>query len=184
MKTASTLLCLVAATALSFAADAQDVDGRWQVESVNSAEPPAGVSLTLTFGEENQAKITYSLSREVQSWDYTYSVADGQITLEPANAFGKPRSVTYDIKFDDGKLLLLTPRLEPIQEETDEGEREAEGEADTEGETGSAADKPAEVAEGEEESGPAEETEEEAEDDAEEEEEEDNRIPVWVLTKA
>ncbi|MEM9347766.1 MAG: hypothetical protein AAGB26_14235 [Planctomycetota bacterium] len=180
MKSATALLCLIFATAFSLAMDAQEVDGRWQVDSVNSAEPPEGVSLTLTFGEEDQAKITYSLGREVQSWDYTYAVADGQLTLKPTNAFGEPQSVTYDIKFDGSKLLLLTPRPEPIEEETDEAEGEAEGEGGTEGEAGSATDTPAEATEAESEE--AEQTEEE--EKQEEEEEEDTRVPVWVLTKA
>ena len=164
MKTPTALLSLVLTACLSLHAVAQDsVAGSWQAESVSSVEQTEGATLTLTFGGESKATVTYTLAGESQAWHFTYAVIDGQLTLEPANPFGEPKTVTYDIKFDEGKLLLLTPKPEPVEEETDEAEGEGEEGAETE-------DAP---------------TEEDAEEEAEEEvEEEDTRTPVWVLVKA
>ena len=166
MKTPTALLSLVLTACLSLHAVAQDsVAGSWLTESVNDVEPPEDTALTLAFGDENKATVTYTLAGNSQIWHYTYAVADGKLTLEPANPFGEPNTVTYDIKFDEGKLLLLTPKPEPIEEETDETDSDtASDEAvDAEGES--------------EEEAAAKEVEEEAE-------EEDTRTPVWVLTKA
>ena len=159
MKPLTALLSLALILTFSLTAAAQDsIAGSWQVESVSSVEPPENASHSLTFSGDNKAAVTYTLAGEKQTWHYTYTVADGQLTLEPAAPFGDPKAVTYDIKLDEGKLLLLTPKPEPIEEETDEAEDTTEGEAD------------------------AEEAEEET---AEEEvEEEDTRVPVWVLAKA
>lgn len=162
MKTPTALLSLVLTACLSLHAVAQDsVAGSWQAESVSSVEPTEGATLTLTFGDESKATVTYTLAGESQAWHFTYAVTDGRLTLEPANPFGEPKTVTYDIKFDEGKLLLLTPKPEPVEEETDEAEGEGEGE-----EGAATEDAP-------------------AEEDAEEEAEvEDTRTPVWVLVKA
>lgn len=165
MKNLPALISLVLTACLSLHAVAQvAVAGSWQVESVSSFEPPQGASLTLSFGEEKKATVTYTLADESRAWHYTYAVADGQLTLEPANPFGEPKTVTYDIKFDQGKLLLLTPKPEPIEEEADEAEDATDADTDTAAE---AAD--------------AEDADEEAKEDVEEE---DTREPVWILTKA
>ena len=158
MKTFTALLALTFSLCFTLHTAAQDVAGSWQAESVSGVEPPEGISLTLAFGDESTATITYTISGESQSWQYTYAVTDGQLTLDPIKPFGEPKTVTYDIKFDEGKLLLLSPKPKPVEEES-ETEAEAESEAETE-----------EAAE-------AEEAEEEAE-------EEDTRGPVWVLVKA
>lgn len=155
MKTTLALLSLVLSLALTLNTTAQEVAGSWQVQSVGNQEPPKGASLALAFGEENRATITYNLSGTSQAWQYTYTVADGQLTLEPAKPFGEPNPVTYDIKFDEGKLLLLTPKPDPVEEETDDVDSERESDADA--------------------------VEEEAEEEVEEE---DTRVPVWVLIKA
>ena len=170
MKTTLTLLALVLTAAFTLTTAAQDVAGSWQAESISDVEPPEGASLTLSFGEENKATVTYTLAGESQSWQYTYGVADGQLTLEPAAAFGEPQTVTYDIKFNEGKLLLLTPKPEPVKEETDDADTEGDAEGETEGEAEKDVEKAAET---------------EAKEGAEEEvEEEDTRKPVWVLVKA
>ena len=170
MKSLTALLALTLTATLSFSAAAQSVAGSWKAEEISSAEPPEGAALTLTFADEGKATITYTLAGEKQSWAYTYAVEENQLKLEPANPFGEPSTITYDIRFEEGKLLLLTPEPEPIEEETDEAEGEAEGE--TEGEEAEASEE-----------GEAEETAETEEEEAEEEEE-DTRTPVWVLVKA
>gem|GEM_PF-2083286 len=163
MKIFTALLTLTLTATLSFSTAAQSVAGNWQAQEISSAEPPEGAELTLTFGDEGKATITYTLAGEKQAWTYAYTVEDNQLKLEPANPFGEPNTITYDIRFEENKLLLLTPKPEPIEEETDEAEGE---EASDEGETEDA------------------EVEAEAEGEEEEAEEEDTRIPVWVLVKA
>lgn len=164
MKRTSTLLALVASFVFTSAAAAQDIAGSWQVDTVGDAEPPKGATLTFAFGGEDRATITYTLSGDSQSWDYAYTVADGQLTLEPIKAFGEPTPVVYDIKIVEGELRLLTPKPKPIEDDADAAETQAE-------EGGEAADEEAEA---------------EAEEPVEEEveEEQDERVPVWVLTKA
>jgi hypothetical protein len=177
MKTITALLSLVLTAAFPLTATAQVVDGTWQVETVSNVEPPEGATLTLNFRDGSEATITYTLAGETQSWKYTYAVSDGQLTLEPAKPYGEPQTVTYDIKLEEGKLLLLTPKPDPIEEENEEseteGDAEGEAESDTETATEDAADEDAEAEDDEI-------AEEEAEDEAEEE---DTRVPVWVLTK-
>lgn len=186
MKTTITLLALALTTAFTLTTTAQEVAGSWQAESVGSTEPPKGAELTLAFGDKNKATITYTLSGNSQSWNYTYAVADGQLTLELAKPFGEPQTVTYDIKFDEGKLLLLTPKPEPAKEEMDDA-KEGEGDADTDADAEETTDpEGADAAEEEvKEEASKEAAEEEAEEEGEEEiEEEDTRVPVWVLVKA
>ncbi len=175
MKTFTTLLALVLTATFTLTAAAQDVAGSWQAESVSSIEPPEGAALTLSFGDEGKATITYTLAGESQAWQYDYAVTDGQLTLDPTKFFGEPQTVTYDIKFDEGKLLLLTPKPKPAKEEAEETE-ETEGAAkpDTE-------DAVEELGEEEPDEASAEEATEEVEKEAEEE---DTRVPVWVLIKA
>ena len=177
MKATTALLTPVLTACLTLPAAAQEIDGQWQAESVNSVEPAKGTTLKLSFGEDSMATLTYTVAGESQSWRYTYAVADGQLTIEPANPFGEPQTVTYDIKFDEGKLLLLTPKPEPVEEETEEVDSglESEEAAEAEGEEVTEEETTEEAAE--------ETTEEEAEEDVEEEEE-DTRVPVWVLIKA
>lgn len=164
MKITHALLAFVLTASLCLSTFAQDsVQGNWQVQSVSSVEPPKGVSLTLALGQDNLATLTYTLAGESQSWRYSYRVDAGKLHLEPATPFGKPKTVTYDIKFDEGKLLLLTPKPEPVKEEQPETE-----EADD-----SAADKPAEPG-----------AEKQTDQPTDEAEEEDTRVPVWVLVKA
>lgn len=187
MKILTALSALTLTAAFTLTTVAQDVAGKWQAESVSEVEPPEGASLTLSFGQENKATVTYTLAGESQSWQYTYSVADGQLMLEPAAAFGEPQTVTYDIKFDEGKLLLLTPKPEPVEEEADDKDTESEAEGDaaeTEGDAEGDAEPDAEASEkGDAEEGA--EAEESAEEGGEEDvEEEDTRVPVWVLVKA
>ena len=200
MKTTTTLLTLVLTAASTFTTTAQEVAGSWQAESVSSTEPPKGAELTLVFGEKGAATITYTLSGNAQSWDYTYAVTDGQLTLELAKPFGEPQTVTYDIKFDEGKLLLLTPKPEPVKDETDDGEEDEQNEegktdADTDAESDAeeaagpegadaAKEDMKEEASEKETEADAEEEGEETEEEEEEEEEEDTRVPVWVLVKA
>ena len=111
MKTTLTLLALALTATFTLTAAAQDVAGSWQAESVGSIEPPEGAELTLSFGDEGKATITYTLAGQPQAWQYDYAVTDGQLTLEPAKFFGEPQTVTYDIKFDEGKLVLDHPFL-------------------------------------------------------------------------
>lgn len=170
MKTFTALFTLVLTAALSLTAAAQEVAGTWQVESVSEIKPPKGASLTLSFAGEDKATVTYTLADQTQSWQYTYTVADGQLTLAPANPYGKPKAVTYDIKDKEGKLLLLTPKPKPVEEEAEEAEA-AEGE------------EAAEAAETEEGAEKADEQAEEAPEEVETEEE-DTRVAVWVLVKA
>jgi hypothetical protein len=177
MKTFNALFLFALIACLSLPAAAQDVAGSWRAESVSGVEPPEDASLTLAFGDEDTATITYTLAGETQSWQYRYTIADGQLKLDPAKPFGEAQTITYDIKFDEGKLLLLSPKPKPVEEET-----EAEGEADPDADAQEAAE-PEEDASGDE---AAEEVAEgEGADGAEEElEEEDNRVPVWILIKA
>eukprot|EP00752_Nemacystus_decipiens_P013945 g12381.t1 len=176
MKTLNALLATLLTLCLSLPAAAEDKlsGSAWVAESVSGVEPADGTSLKLEFAET--LKLTYTVADEPQSWQYAYSVADGQLTLEPINAFGEPKTVTYDIRFEEGKLLLLTPKPEPVEEATDDAEGEAE---EGEGE-GVAEEDAAEATEGAEQT-PAEETEEEEAAAEEEEKEEDTREPVWVL---
>ena len=176
MKTMTALLALALTTTFTLTAAAQDIAGTWKVESVSGVEPPEGAELTLAFGGENKLTVTYTLSGETQAWEYGYTVEEGQLNLEPTNAFGEPQTVTYDVKIVEGKLQLLTPKPKPIEQETDE----AEGEGEAEGEADSDTDQEAEEAEGD-----AGGEDAEADDsETEEEEEEDTRVPVWVLVKA
>lgn len=188
MKTFTALFALILTAVFTLSAPAQEVAGTWQVETVSEVEPPEGASLTLSFGEENKATVTYTLAGEAQSWQYTYAVAEGQLTLEPVTALGEPKPVTYDIKFDEGKMQLLTPKPEPVEEEAKEAEIEGDvdaeptDEGDAESETEEAAETEAE--EGAEAEGDSEAEETAKEETKEEVEEEDTRVPVWVLTKA
>ncbi|MEO0476980.1 MAG: lipocalin family protein [Planctomycetota bacterium] len=198
MKTFTTLLAFVLTTAFTLTATAQEIAGTWKAESVSGAEPPEGVELTLTFGDDNKATASYTLAGETQSWHYSYTIEEDQLNLEPANAFGKPQTVTYDIKIVEEKLQLLTPKPEPVEEETEEAE--TEGETEGEGESEAEGSEPAEGEESAESEEAAEaETEAEAAEDAgseaaeegeteegetEEAEEEETREPVWVLVKA
>lgn len=169
MKTFTALLSLVLTAAFPLTATAQEVAGTWKVESVSDIKPPKGASLTLSFAGEDKATVTYTLADQTQTWQYTYTVSDGQLTLAPANPYGKPKVVTYDIKAEEGKLLLLTPKPKPVEEEAEEADA-AEGED---------ANEVAETEEG------AEEADKKAEEAPEEEtEEEDTRVAVWVLVKA
>ena len=179
MKTMTTLLALALTAAFTLTTAAQEIAGTWKVESVSDIEPPEGAELKLAFGSENKLTITYTLSGETQAWQYDYTVEDGQLKLKPTNAFGEPQTVTYDIKLVEGKLQLLTPKPEPIEEETDE----TEGEGGAEGEADSEAEEKAEEAEGDAGAEDAEAEDSEGEEVAEEEEE-DTRVPVWVLVKA
>lgn len=166
MKILTALFTLILTATFTLTTAAQEVAGSWQAESISSIEPPQGVELTLAFGDEGKATITYTLAGESQAWQYAYAVADGQLTLDPIKSFGEPQTVTYDIKFDEGKLLLLTPKPKPVEEEADEAEGAAEGQEGAEATTEGV-------------------TEEVAEEKAEEKvEEEDTRVPVWVLVKA
>ncbi len=174
MKTSTALLTLVLTAASTLTAAAQEVGGTWRVETVSDVEPPEGASLTLSFGSENKAMVTYTLAGESQSWQYTYAVADGQLTLDPASSYGEPQTVTYDIKLEEGKLLLLTPKPEPVEQETEESETEGDAEDEADPDT-------QEASEAGDEEGDEQATEEGAE---EETEEEDTRVPVWVLVKA
>ena len=106
MKTPITLLTIFMTCCFTMQATAQDVAGSWQAESVSGVKPPEGVALTLAFGDESTATITYTLSGESQSWQYTYAIADGQLTLEPIKPFGEPNPVTYDVKFDEAALAF------------------------------------------------------------------------------
>lgn len=173
MKTMTTLLTLALSTAFTLTTTAQEIAGSWQAESISDVEPPKGAALTLAFGDENNATITYTLAGQSQSWDYTYSVSEGQLTLEPLKPFGEPTPVVYDIKFDGDKLHLLTPNPEPVEEPAEEagetGEPGDASEGDAEAEAGDDADAETEKA-------PVEEVEEETE--------EDSRVPVWVLVRA
>lgn len=165
MKTLTALLTLVLTAAFPLTSAAQEVAGTWQVESVSEIKPPKGASLTLSFAGENKATVTYTLANQTQSWQYTYTVADDQLTLAPANPYGEPKVVTYDIKAEEGKLLLLTPKPKPVEEEAEEADAVEGEDAAEAAETEDGAEKAAEQAE-------------------EETEEEDTRVAVWVLVKA
>jgi len=175
MKYATASLCLVSIACLPLPAIAQNVEGNWQAQSISGVEPPEGAALGLAFGDEKTAKITYTLAGESQSWQYRYTVADGQLTLEPAKPFGEPEPIIYDIKFEEDKLLLLSPRPEPS-----EAASETAGDAESD------------EAEGSEEAAERDPDAEADQTDAEEvdaedqgaEDEEDTRVPVWILVKA
>lgn len=168
MKNVTAPLALALTAACTLNATAQEVAGSWKAESINSVEPTEDISLVLAFGQDNTATITYTLGGEPQAWQYSYAVNDGQLTLEAIAPFGEPEPVIYDIKFDDGKLLLLTPKPEPVKEETN---TEADP-TDAQSETNTDADQ-----------AQAEQSETSAQE-AEQPAEEDTRTPVWVLVKA
>jgi len=187
MKTTPALLAVLFALTLALPAHAQQrLSGTWQVEEVGGLEPPKGVELTLTFGREGAATLTYTLPGDApQSWDYAFTVEDGQVTLEPAKAFGDAETVTYEIRFDAGKLMLLPPKPEADEPAEDEGEEASEGETDaTEEDATDDAEASADES-GEAASQDTSDTEEDTDDDTpgseDEEEEEDTREPVWVL---
>lgn len=183
MKNIPALLCLVPIACLSLTAQAQDkVPGTsWLAESVNSVEPTDGISLKLEFAKT--LNITYTLAGEAQSWQYRYSITDGQLILEPLQSLGQPQTVTYDIKFDEGKLLLLTPKPKPIEEKAEDAQKtktdadaDADADADSQAPAQATTDESSQEAEVVKEAGKAEETKDV--------EEEDTRTPVWVLVKA
>jgi hypothetical protein len=186
MKTTPALLAVLFALTLALPAHAQQrLSGTWQVEEVGGLEPPKGVELTLTFGREGAATLTYTLPGDApQSWDYVFTVEDGQVTLEPAKAFGDADTVTYEIRFDAGKLMLLPPKPESDEsaenevsaEDADASEDATEDDAtNSAGETGDESDDATS-----DESAVAEEADDE-ETPSDEDEEEDTREPVWVL---
>ena len=199
MKTLPALLALLTALCLAAPADAQQrLSGTFRVEEVNGQEPPESVELTLTFGADGKAAVTYTVADDPpQSWAYAFEVEDGQLTLTPDNAFGDPQSVTYDIRFEGGKLLLLTPEPEEEQEEPEGTEDESGESADETGSTDSADDRPetAPADAGADQETPAEtdpadtddtnpeESGEQTEEQADDEQEQDTREPVWVLTQ-
>jgi hypothetical protein len=172
MKTTAALLTLVLVACLSLHAAAEEVAGSWQAQSVSGVEPPEGVALAMSFGEDNIATVTYTVAGQPQSWEYKYTLKDGQVMLDPINAFGEPQTVTYDLRFEEGALHLLSPRPEPVEEEDGEGESTEEDTASED-----AGDDAAE--------GDAEDAEDaDAQDTEADVEEEDDRVPVWVLVKA
>lgn len=115
MKYATALLALFLTVAITSQANAQgSVQGAWVVESVNTQTPPDGVELTLSFSEDGNATLAYALPGEpAQSWTYRYKVEGTTLTLESIGMPGKPTPMTYDIRYNEGKLELLTPLPEP-----------------------------------------------------------------------
>ena len=166
MKKNTALLTFALIGFSSFSTIAEDsIAGSWLAKSVNSVEPPNGVALNLSFDQENKATIVYTLTGESQTWQYTYTINEGQLSLKPITSIGEPATVMYDIKFDEGKLLLLTPKPKPVEQEDEAAEEAAADEAsDAEGPVAETDDAEAEI--------------------VEEVEEEDTRVPVWVLVKA
>lgn len=94
----------------------QTVLGQWQVKSVNAAKTPDNVTLTLAFDDTGKAKLTHALKGEdPQTWHYAYTTEANTLTLTTTSAPGTPKPKTYEMKFVDGKLHLLTPRPEPVE---------------------------------------------------------------------
>lgn len=168
MKRYAALVALTLAVCISTPAQAQQkLGGTWRVEKVGQAQPPEGITLTLTFAEEGKLVVTYNLPNDAaQSWDYRYTATQSRITLTPTQAFGEPSTIEYDIRFEAGKLLLLPPKPEEEDADTDTGS-EAEGEQDPDRASADETDPTGDDA-----------------DTAEEKEEEDMREPVWTLVQA
>lgn len=125
-KRLATALLLLLAAALPLTAHAQQsVNGTWDVEKVAGAESPDNASLTLTFTSEGEMTVTYSLDGEpAQTWKYKYTLVGKTLTLEPTNAVGEPNTTEFELRYEDGKLLLLPPKPEPLTEEEEESPEE------------------------------------------------------------
>ncbi len=197
MKYAATLLAsFIIALLLTAPASAQQrLTGTWRVQEVAGQKTPKGVELSFTFVDDTKATLTYRLSDDApQTWDFRFTMDQGQLKLEPAKVQGEPDSITYDIRFEEGKLLLLTPKP---AEETD-ADKPAEGAEDKPADAADTAadpaqpkpdaDKPAEQGDpastAKEEPSSATDTEKEQEETEKEKDQPDTREPVWVLTPA
>ena len=108
-------IALVMLTLLATTASAQQtVVGQWQVEKIRAAEPPTGVKLVIDFDDQGKATLTYQADEEApQTWHYAYTTEANTLTLKPTSAPGTPEPKTYEMRFESGKLELLTPLPEP-----------------------------------------------------------------------
>ena len=187
MKTLSALLTLAALLCLATPALAQQsLSGAWSVESINSTQTPEGVTLTFNFASNGTATLSYAFDGEpALTWNYTFTVEEGRVTLAPAKPFAKAQTVEYDIQFKAGKLLLLPPKTEEDEPAEDKADDTAQ---DKEKDPADPATDPAANTEPDKtDSDPAAQDPAAGDQDPDkkqDEKKEDTRKPVWVLVSA
>ena len=112
LATLSLTLMLAFSAVTAQAAEVAALIGSWQAESFNGEAPGPGISLVLTFVDEDTLTITFSFNGEEDVQESGYEATEnGSITFKPE---GEPES-TGNWSIDAiGKLHLVM---------TEEGER-------------------------------------------------------------
>ncbi len=80
------LLMAMTATTTAYAAEVAALMGSWNIESFNGETPPPGVSMVLTFVDEDTISMKVTFNGQEQTEEVRYEASeDGTISFYPEN---------------------------------------------------------------------------------------------------
>jgi hypothetical protein len=79
--------------------------GGWELSDIGGQEPGDGQHLWFAF-DSGTVTVTAEVSGASLSWELSYTVSEGTLTIEPGTGLGTPNPVVYTYRIEDGKLLL------------------------------------------------------------------------------